>query len=174
MLKHKWNTKQDKKISRNPVRILIFITRHRRQFSCKSEDRSQTRLFAYRYEWFRKKKKRKEIRETAILQYTNKETKGIWLRRNLINDSDQMGTNDQRGDRLGTIPFRSRLPGPIIRPNDRLVDFRARRTRSARLDDWTESFERILGFRILYFGISACQLVNTLSTNNQQRINFHG
>lgn len=48
-----------KKTSRNPVRILILITRHCRQFSCKSEDRSQTRLFAYRYEWFRKKKKKK-------------------------------------------------------------------------------------------------------------------
>lgn len=70
-----------------------------------------------------------------------------------------MDTNDQRGDRRGTIPFRSRLPRPIIRSTDRTVDFRARRTRSARSDDWTESFERILGFRILYFGISACQPV---------------
>lgn len=44
--------------TRNPVRILILITRHRCQFSCKSEDRSQ--LFAYRYERFRKKKKRNQ------------------------------------------------------------------------------------------------------------------
>lgn len=46
----------------------ILITRHRRQFSCKFEDRSQ--LFAYRYEWFRKEKKKKEIREAVTLQYT--------------------------------------------------------------------------------------------------------
>lgn len=70
MLKHKWNTKQDKKISRNPVRILIFITRHRRQFSCKSEDRSQTRLFAYRYEWFRKKKKKEKKSGKQLLSST--------------------------------------------------------------------------------------------------------
>lgn len=77
-----------------------------------------------------------------------------------------MDTNDQRGDRWGTIPFRSRLPRPIIRSTDRTVDFRARRTRSARSDDWTESFERILGFRILYFGISACQPLYLLVTGS--------
>lgn len=64
--------------TRNPVRILILITRHRYQFSCKSEDRSQ--LFAYRYERFRKKKK-KEIKETATLQQ-RRTTEGN--KRNLI------------------------------------------------------------------------------------------
>lgn len=64
--------------TRNPVRILILITRHRCQFSCKSEDRSQ--LFAYRYERFRKKKK-KEIKETATLQQ-RRTTEGN--KRNLI------------------------------------------------------------------------------------------
>lgn len=80
-----------------------------------------------------------------------------------------MGWNDQRGDRWGErFPFRSRLPRPIIRPNDRVVDFRARRTRSARSDDWTESFEWILSFRIPYFG-TRVPPGNTLSTNNRQR-----
>lgn len=66
--------------TRNPVRILILITRHRCQFSCKSEDRSQTQLFVYRYERFRKKKK-KEIKETATLQQ-RRTTEGN--KRNLI------------------------------------------------------------------------------------------
>lgn len=59
-----------KKTSRNPVRILILITRHCRQFSCKSEDRSQTRLFAYRYEWFRKKKKKEKKSGKQLLSST--------------------------------------------------------------------------------------------------------
>lgn len=62
--------------TRNPVRILILITRHRCQFSCKSEDRSQ--LFAYRYERFRKKKKKKSKKQLLSSKgEQQKETKGI-------------------------------------------------------------------------------------------------
>lgn len=64
--------------TRNPVRILILITRHRCQFSCKSEDRSQTQLFAYRYERFRKKKKKKSKKQLLSSKgEQQKETKGI-------------------------------------------------------------------------------------------------
>lgn len=146
--------------TRNPVRILILITRHRCQFSCKSEDRSQTQLFACRYERFRKKKKKRNQRNSySPAKENNRKKQKEFDYEEIWSTILIMDTNDQRGDRRGTIPFRSRLPRPIIRSTDRTVDFRARRTRSARSDDWTESFERILGFRILYFGISACQPV---------------
>lgn len=145
--------------TRNPVRILILITRHCCQFSCKSEDRSQTQLFAYRYERFRKKKKRNQRNSYSPAKENNRRKQKEFDYEEIWSTILIMDTNDQRGDRRGTIPFRSRLPRPIIRSTDRTVDFRARRTRSARSDDWTESFERILGFRILYFGISACQPV---------------
>lgn len=134
----------------------ILITRHRRQFSCKFEDRSQ--LFAYRYEWFRKEKKKKKS-EKQLLSSTQKETKGAWLRRNLINDSDngyeRSTRRSMRNDPISIAITQANYPSH--RSGGRLPG--ARRTRSARLDDWTESFEGILGFRILYFGISACQLL---------------
>lgn len=165
MLNHKWNAKQ-KQISRytksctntNITRIKLSLDI---AVNFHANLRTDLRLSCLSIVMndFEKKKKRNQRNSYSPAKENNRRKQKEFDYEEIWSTIPIMDTNDQRGDRWGTIPFRSRLPRPIIRSTDRTVDFRARRTRSARSDDWTESFERILGFRILYFGISACQPV---------------
>lgn len=159
MLNHKRNAKQ-KQISRYTKSCTNTNTYHSTSLSIFMQIWGQISVVCLSLWTISKKKKKRNQRNSySPAKENNRRKQKEFDYEEIWSTILIMDTNDQRGDRWGTIPFRSRLPRPIIRSTDRTVDFRARRTRSARSDDWTESFERILGFRILYFGISACQLV---------------
>lgn len=161
MLNHKRNAKQ-KQISRYTKSCTNTNTYHSTLLSIFMQiwgQISDSVVYLSLWTISKKKKKRNQRNSYSPAKENNRRKQKEFDYEEIWSTILIMDTNDQRGDRRGTISFRSRLPRPIIRSTDRTVDFRARRTRSARSDDWTESFERILGFRILYFGISACQPV---------------